>query len=146
MTQTKTEAVSDAAILFPEREVMHGEQRITVREFSFSESLRATEIAGDILNELAQLFTAPDADDRGYEDMAGIFARHESKYLALVALATGLSAEQIAALPGAVGDELSLTFWNVNKGFFTRRLALRVMRRHAPAAAETSDSASSPVH
>lgn len=141
-----TQNNGDAAILFPEREVMHGEQRITVREFSFAESLRATAIAGDILTELAQLFTAPDADDRGYEDMAGIFARHESKYLALVALATDLSAEQIAELPGAVGDQLSLTFWIVNKGFFTRRLALRVMHRRAPAAAETSDSASSSPH
>lgn len=143
MTKTKAD---ETEIFFPEREVMNGDRRIVVHEFSFAESLRATAVAAGILADLAQLFASGDDQHRpGYEDMAEIFSRHQASYMTLISMATGLTTEEIASLPGDVGDELSLTFWTVNKGFFTRRLVLRAMRRRVPAEEAPSASPSSPA-
>jgi len=134
---------NDLAILFPERELVLRGETVTVREFSFEESLRAGAIAQPILAELGQLIETTGTEST-YPDLEELFARHARAYIELIALATGKPVEWIATLPGKEGDQLAMAFWVVNSGFFTRRLQMRAMSLRT--AATASASANSSAH
>ena len=144
MTDPKTEPADEAEVLFPDKQMRINDEIITVREFSFADGLRASSIAGPILKDLADLFTVSTPERKAnYSDMATVFAKHADAYLELIAISIGKSIDWLRTLGGADGDELSLIFWNVNKGFFMRRLVMEAIARRQPAEG-ASVSASSP--
>ena len=115
-------------ILHSERKLSLGGQVITVREFSFTEGMRAVVIAQGLLQEMVVLFRDSEEVDLGALEL--LFAQHMDALGELMAMATDTDPLWISRLSDEEGQQLYLTFWEVNRGFFTRRITMQVMSDH----------------
>ena len=116
--------MDDLEVLHPEREVRIDGQTVTVREFGFLEGLRLRERIAPLLDDLGELLRNH-GDAVGIDDLEAIVARHDALWVDLMARATGLDAGRIRSLGDRDGQMLLLAFWEVNSGFFVRRLVTR---------------------
>lgn len=114
----------DLEILFPHQELDIAGEKILVREFSFIQGLKAETLARVMLADLGQLL-AEQGEAIALDDLSDLFARHAETYVQLIALAVERSPDWVGDLSDDEGQLLGWTFWAVNKGFFTRRLAMR---------------------
>ncbi|HSH30037.1 MAG TPA: DUF6631 family protein [Thiohalobacter sp.] len=96
--------------------------QVLIRELRYGESLEAARIARPLLDDLSELVSG--GDPISADDIDALNARHSDIWLHLIAISTSLTPEQVADLPEADGAALSLAFWDVNRGFFMRRLVL----------------------
>lgn len=124
---------SDAEVLFPDREVVIGGQTITVREFTYAETLRLSGRMRGLLERIADEFGA----DPEVGDIDAVIADHADEWLELLALSSGLDPTAIETLSKTDGAALSLAMWSANLGFFCRRYWKRI-------AASVNPSASAP--
>lgn len=132
MTTTEND---ETAILYPDETLELGGEQVTVREFRFTDGIRAAQIAQPILGALRSLI---DHDTPiTTEALDSIIADHVDVWMRLISMSTNLSEERITSLSDKDGISLSLAFWRVNGPFFTRRLVLAASARQEPAA--TSD-------
>lgn len=146
MTQTSdSDEANEIEVLHPDRELVIGGEKIEVREFRFLEGLDAEVIAQPLLNGLADLLGGESRRTFGYSAMAKLFAQHKDEFVQLVGMATGKPPEWFGSLGDADGQRLAMTFWTVNRGFFTRRVVAEVATRKAleRAAAEATPLAES---
>lgn len=125
---------AEAEILFPDREVTVGDRTVTVREFTYAETLRLAGRMKGLLERIADEFGA--APDSG--DIEAVIADHAEEWLDLLQIATGLGQSEIEALSKADGAALSLAMWSANMAFFCRKYWKRIT------AAAASPSASAP--
>lgn len=135
---SKPEKVSELDILFPDREITVAGQAITVRELRFAEQLQhhyllellAAQLATTEPTELA----GAESVNRIYDLLAGCW----EDVVALVAICCDRDTAWVLALPPADGENLLLTWWGVNSGFFIRRVwrpkLVEQARRRATAA------------
>lgn len=114
------ETPDDLDILAPEREIEIGGEKVTVREITFGEQLKH----GAALKLLADtLLPALKSDNEDIlTAVMDALAAHYAATIPLFSLSIGKSAEWIEALKGEDGEALAMTWWSVNRGFFTRRL------------------------
>lgn len=145
---------NDVATLAPEQSLRIGGEVITVRPFGFLEGVSLQAIVAPIVNDLADMAetrpplagfagehgeaegeAGPDPDQStDLDHLDHIFATHIDTLVTLMALVTGKPEDWVRGLDDASGQALLLTFWTVNRDFFTRRLLSRaVLRRHARA-------------
>lgn len=137
----------DLDVLSPELELALGGEKVTVREFSFAQALRAEPLVQPMIEDLRQVFDESEPEDIEYGCIAAVFGRHAEAFLDLVALATGRDRAWVEALGDEDGQLLAMTFWRVNSGFFTRRLVIaEVSSRARAAAAEARAGAKSLPH
>lgn len=113
--------------------------QVLVRELRYGESLEAAKIARPLLDDLSELVSG--GDPISADDIDDLNARHSDIWLHLVAISTGLSPEQVADLPEVDGAALSLAFWDVNRGFFMRRLVLGASVDPAPGTVPSGEEA-----
>lgn len=140
----------EIAILFPDISLTlrtaQGEEEITVKEFRFGQAGRVMPIARPILQDFVGL-------DIESVDLHGLQAKHWDAYIELLAISTGKPRDWIEALPDAAGEAISNAFWQVNAGFFTRRLVaeaqmlraeLSSLMHSTPSSEPATDAAPSP--
>ncbi|MNZ69191.1 hypothetical protein D3C78_874830 [compost metagenome] len=116
------DVANELEILFPDREILVAGQTVTVRELRFAEQLKHHHL-------LAPLSAALEASEptelAGLDSVNRIYdllAAHEEPVVALVAISVGRDEAWVRALPAADGENLLLTWWGVNSGFFIRRV------------------------
>jgi len=107
---------------YPECDIHISGERVTVREFTFLEGLRAARMAHRLLADLAALFKEAGANP-GFFALTGVFSEHEKELLGLVSIATGRDTEWLKGLPKSEEQQLLMAFWAVNWPFFVNRLA-----------------------
>ena len=132
----------DLAVLFPDADVDvrdpdTGETvTVTVRELRFLAALRLASVAGPLIEAFAagvaaqedpDLGTDPDIDERA---VATALTEHAEAWVACLAQATGRDAGWIERLGDMDGQAISSAMWDVNAGFFGRRL-VEALRRKA---------------
>lgn len=144
-------------ILHPEREVRLWGDIVTVREYGFFEGWTIQRTAAPILD---QLMGAADAGESGLDQILASLAEQPELLLHLVAEACidplpsqatdadkTARAAQVDAFAARLRDDaetgdtegqaLLMTWWNVNSGFFVRRVVRRLAGRHAKQALES---------
>lgn len=109
-------------VLFPDREIRVAGQTVTVRELRFAEQLRHHHRLAPLAAALAE---AEPTELGGLDSVNRIYdllAAHEEQVIALVAVCCDRDEEWVRELPAADGENLLLTWWGVNNGFFIRRV------------------------
>jgi len=134
-----------------ELEVLIAEQTLTlacgeqvrVHEYTFMEGLRVDALAGAMIKRLQDLFlaSAGDGADFRLQDLAAVFGEEPRLMSALLAIACGREPAWVEGLSDQDGQLLILTWWNVNRHFFVRRLVTELGAR---AAVRQAGDASSP--
>jgi hypothetical protein len=136
------------AILHPERQLVVAERTLEVREYGFIEGLKLQSGCKGFLDGLFGLF-APPAEPPSLEAIADVMAEHIITVQWMIAqaitplyddpeefvAAVASNARWIGRLPEEAGDLLTACWWEVNKGFFTRRLQRRALAASAARAA-----------
>lgn len=98
-------------------------REITVRAYTFMDSLRVMQIARPLITALQAYF------DRMRENrevdlvgLAEVFAADPDAMVQLLEFGSDLTGPEIAELNDADGSALLWAWWNLNADFFTRRL------------------------
>lgn len=136
-------------VLHPERELVFGARKVTVREYGHVEWLRLLPQAEPLVAAIASALEQ--GRDPTYEEALACLAQHIDALAPLVAQAADLSPVDHAALDPEQGELLLMTWWGVNGRFFVGRALNRVAvsmreaaQRHAlQAAAAILDTARS---
>jgi len=118
----------DLEILHPERELEIAGETVLVREFGFIEAARLSALAKPVIDDLSGLMTDPEAEI-GLGVLDDILTRHTDIMVRLLARAVDRDPAWIESLSDADGQRLMLTFWEVNSGFFMRRLVMQAVAR-----------------
>lgn len=122
-----TTAADEREILFPDRTITLAGRPVTIRELRFADALAIEEDVQPLVKDLGD-FLAGD-EPPSLPALMRLFARHADLFLSLTARCTGLGLEEIRGLSDRDGQVLMMAFWEVNKGFFTRRAQLDSMSR-----------------
>jgi len=138
-------------VLFPEQHVSVGGRDLVVRELTFAEQMRY----GHLMAPIAQtLTTIPSDQVEGVDGVNVIYdalASHAEALVELVAVSCGQPVEWVAELRPVEGENLLLTWWGVNQGFFLRRvqrarlMGLALALRTQPLGSESSPTSSRPA-
>lgn len=113
-------AAREGGILFPDADLDIGGETVTVKEFTFAQTLKLERIAKPIIDDLAKF--GDQWEGLNYTDVAMVFADHDEAFMTMMALSIGKPVEWIANLGGNDGNALAMTFWSVNSSFFVQRL------------------------
>jgi len=138
-----TQSITDAEVLDPDREIEVGGEKVKVRAFRALEGLRATPIARPIVNSLRELAEG-DAEAIEADAVMDLLARHAEAFLELVALSIGKPVDWVRSLRDEESFALAMIFWEVNAGFFMRRLAVAVEMARASGSSTSSATSSQP--
>lgn len=142
------DAAAELETLFPDRDVSvrdpdTGEAvQLTVREFRFREGLEAQVLARPLVEQLADVADDPATIDAA--TVADALGEHAGLYVELIARACGRDAAWLGRLADVDGDALSMAMWEVNAGFFMRRVVSLLAARKRRASASPSGASSTP--
>ncbi|MEE8128191.1 DUF6631 family protein [Candidatus Vondammii sp. HM_W22] len=117
----------EAEILYPDKTIQIGGREVTIREFSFRDGL-------DLGPMIAGLMAVLDKTVGDGSDLSGLFDalyQYPDVLEHMLLKSTCQDKTWLDGLCSADGDMLVMTFWGVNAGFFTRRLATRRMAMQA---------------
>lgn len=146
-TPPEPTAAEDLAVLFPDldievRDPDTGETvGLTVRELRFLEGLRVAAWAAGLIEAVA---ATVQGDDVSEHRIAVALGEHAETWLACIAQATGRDAAWLARLSDADGQVLSAAMWQVNQGFFGRRLVATLLARRSKDGPSPSPKSSTP--
>lgn len=134
---SKVTKFDEADILFPERDLVINGKTITVREFTYLQSLQAASEAKSFIAALSDLVN----DETTMIDLAaldGVANDHSDCWIALLAKASSKDADWVAGLNDADGNLLAMAFWEINGPFLWRRVAAaKAVKAQIPAAANS---------
>ncbi|MBH1476314.1 DUF6631 family protein [Stenotrophomonas forensis] len=135
----------ELSILHPERTFTLAGREVTMREYGHIEGLRllawAKPFADDLYAQIARGSHAPSV-----ASMAALLSTHADLVRDMVAQAASVESAWVEGLGDVEGDLLVMSWWEVNAGFFIRRLLARAAaekleaRQRAGAAYTTSSS------
>lgn len=122
---------NDLAVLFPDREITIAGVPLTVRELRFEEQAAHNAVLAGLADALGAI--PPDAlqTESGINIVLDVLAAHWEGVRTLVAVSTGQPLAWVRGLSGEDGEDLALTWWAVNQGFFLRRLRRPMLVRAA---------------
>lgn len=136
-----TSADDDLDILHPQRTITVGGREVCVREYGMVEGLRLRPLHAPLVVALTEASASGTAGD--YESVLDVLAEHADALVALIAAAADVDADFVRGLRGADADLLVLTWWSVNRDFFSLAVVRRLAaRRVAAPDGPTSTSAS----
>lgn len=118
------EGSDELDVLHPERQVMLGGRRVTVREYGHVEWLRLLPRAAPLVGAIANVLDA--GIEPSYEQALEVMAEHIDGLAPLVCQACDLDGAAFAALAPDAGELLLMTWWGVNGRFFVARAINRV--------------------
>lgn len=138
-------ADDDLDILHPERTVTVGGRDLCLHEYGLVEGLRLRPLHAPLVAALADASAAGDVSD--YESVLDVLALHADSLAELIAASADIDAEFVRELRGADADLLVLTWWSVNRDFFSfavvRRMA--IARAAAPAGPTSTSVCAEPA-
>lgn len=114
----------DLAILHPERSLTLAGREITVREYGHIEGLRLLAWAKPFTDGLYATI-ACGSQAPNVATMAALLATHADLVRDMAAQAADVEPQWVEILNDVDGDLLIMTWWQVNAGFFIRRLLAR---------------------
>lgn len=106
----------DLQVLSPDREITVAGKKVLVREYAFIEGLRIRAAAKPLIEDLQKLLE----HDSRITDYIDIIADHQALAIELMAISSGLTADEITALSDNDGLLLADVWWTVNGPFFMR--------------------------
>lgn len=118
-----TDKADDVEVLFADEEITLAGESIVVREFRYSDGLKAAALARPLFVDLREMMQNQAADIEA-EALDCLIGTHHGIWMQLIAMSTGQTVEWVQALPDRHGVALSMAFWRVNGPFVTRRLVL----------------------
>jgi hypothetical protein len=139
---SNTDGEHDLAILYPERTDTIADQRVVMRELSFTESLehgRAIQALVDAMTNVALDGTLHDLDS-----LRGVLSAQRTNLQTLIAVCSDLPLAWVATLSATEGERLLLLWWSVNADFFLTRVLLSVQARKLRAIGTPAGPTSSP--
>ncbi|MEC5319040.1 DUF6631 family protein [Brenneria populi subsp. brevivirga] len=114
-------AAADLAVLFPDSTLKLGGEEITVHEYTLSEQLRYRRQLKPLIAAFGDLLkSAPEGVGPAVDDILDVMADHHEAVVQLMAVSCNQTPQWVAALNGDDSENLWLTWWGVNAGFFTR--------------------------
>lgn len=116
-----TEA-TDLEILFPDREITVAGRTVTVRELRFAEQLQHHHLLEPLAAALVEIEPSAPAGPDWINRLYDLLAANWEQVLTLVALCCDQDEDWVRGLPAVDGENLMLTWWGVNSGFFIRRV------------------------
>lgn len=128
-------------LIAPDSSITIGDEKIEVRAFRFLEGLRATAIARPLIDDMRKLFQGE--DDIAPNALLDLFGKHAEIWVQLVAISTRREVDWVKALGDIEGTTLLMTFWGINKSFFTTRLILGAAVNEAAELSRTLQSVNS---
>ncbi len=137
---------NELEILMPDQTLTLGTgDTVTVHEYRFMEGLQVDALAGAMIKRLQDLFLAAEDAPHTFrlQDLAAVFGEQPKIMAALIALACSRDQSWVESLSDQDGQLLMLTWWNVNRSFFVRRLVTELGARralHQAGAASSPDS------
>lgn len=123
----------DLEILYPERALDIGGERVTVRELTFTESLRLQGALRPVIEALLPAYSS--GEGIGIDTVADALAAHPALACEAMATAAGRSLAWVQGLSAMDGAALLTAFVGVHVPFFAMRLELAQQLRLAEARA-----------
>lgn len=126
-TKRATDGAEDLEILQPSRTIEIAGRKLTLREYGFMEGLEVQRDAAPILAALTAATEQPDAV--GFETIMDVLATHPAELTSLIARSADVEVEWLrdrSKISDADGQNLLMTWWMVNGGFFVRRIVRRL--------------------
>ena len=119
----------DLGILMPDDDLVIKGKKILVREYRFFEGLKmqADPAVKPFFDDLYVLL-AEASRPPSFDDVLDLIGRHVDTVAHMVGLAIDRPAEWVQSLGESDGDALLLTWWQVNSGFFVRRVMRRALQ------------------
>jgi len=121
------------AILFPERQVTVGGKTLTLREYSFKQSLQLNDRLQPLINAISGLIEGEQMPE--LSQVISTFAKEHERLIELVAIAADCEASFIENLNQQEGQQLLLLWWNINAPFL---IGSAVLALEASAAAKAA--------
>jgi hypothetical protein len=112
---------NESEILFPDKTLTIGGEKLTVHEFKYLEGLKVAAIAQPLLADLLRLIQ--DESAMGLPALDRVIGDNSHVWIALLAMSIERTHEWVAELSDADGTLLSMTFWEINGPFLLRRVA-----------------------
>lgn len=141
-TSAADQAADELEILNPDVTLPILGERITVREYSHLEQLQLKTRAAPLCAALAQLISA--SADVHFEEIEEVFEDFEPSVNFLISQSIGKPEDYRGSLPGSLADELTITWWMVNRSFFikgARRVLRALEKQQNPSAGQPSTPA-----
>jgi len=126
-------AADDLAILFPERQVTVGGKTVTVREYSFKQSLQLNDQLQPLINAISGLIEGETMPE--LSAVISTFAKEHERLIELVAAAADCDVAFVENLPQQEGQQLLLLWWDINAPFL---IGSAVLALQASAAAKAA--------
>lgn len=137
----------DLNVLFPERSLRVNGEELTFREITLSQQLKhraRIKPISDAFTALATRLAASGAEP-SVDEILDIMADHADDLAFLIPLSCGKDADWYESLTGEDGDNVLLTWWTVNTGFFCRAAARPMLEKMALETMRSDTAASSPI-
>lgn len=115
-------------ILMSDRQLTLNGEPVNVKEISFKQGLVLGIKVKPMIVELETLFEGENADP-DMDELGALFAKHNDLFFELISSSIDRPIEWIEALNDTEGQMLTMTFWSVNRDFFTSRLVARAAQR-----------------
>lgn len=121
---TATDGQDDLAILHPERFAEIAGVEITMREYSFAESLKHHALITALADAMTDIALAGAFHD--LDSLRSAFGENSEIVLRLIAIACDQPLAWVQTLNDADGQALFMLWWGVNADFFLKRVLLSV--------------------
>ncbi|HET7300228.1 MAG TPA: DUF6631 family protein [Oleiagrimonas sp.] len=145
--------ISDLAIIHPDMTLPIAGRSVTVREYRFTNGMRARAKGAPLIADLERLVASPEVAEATTEDYLDLLATHADLVRELMLDSVeGIDADWMDSLDDADGTELLLAWWGVCGRFFIRRVLAKMREQiakqflqAASAGATSSDASSTPA-
>lgn len=118
---------NDLAVLFPDRHSTIAGVPVTMREYSFLESLEHHACIAAFSDAITGIALAGDFAD--LDSLRSAFGQCRDQVIELIALACDQPVAWVRGLGADDGEALMMLWWGVNAHFFLRRVLLSVQLR-----------------
>ncbi|MGO1072562.1 DUF6631 family protein [Lysobacter sp. CA199] len=140
-----TAGVEELGVLYPERTLTIGNEKVVVNEIGFVQSLMLHDHVSPIVAAIEALMTASnEAPD--FLQVTKVFATNRAATIELLMAATGKDAAWLNGLNAVQGHQLLLIFWGTNADFFIQsamnELAIRREQARLSAGARSTQPSS----
>jgi hypothetical protein len=142
LPDSNADCAKDDAILFPERIETIAGVVVTMREYTFAESLKHHALVNALSDAMTEVAIEGKFND--LDSLRAAFGDNGQILLRLIAIACDQPLAWIEGLGAADGEILFMLWWGVNSDFFLRRVLLSVQLRKVREIGDSDGLTSSP--
>ncbi|WP_458068633.1 DUF6631 family protein [Rhodanobacter sp. BL-MT-08] len=126
MTQpnSNNDGENDLAILYPERSAIIAGVAVTMREYTFAESLKHHALIAALSDAMTGIALKGQFAD--LDSLRAAFGEQADAVMALIAIASDQPVDWVTSLGADDGEQLHMLWWSVNSDFFLKRVLLSV--------------------